>query len=62
MNCDDRVDGGDIAPFVTALIDPVGFAANSGGCDIFHADADDNGSIELADVNAFTDLLLTSGS
>jgi hypothetical protein len=58
MNCDGMVDSGDISPFVLALIDPPGFAAQYPGCDLMRGDMQPDGLVDGADVQSFIDLLV----
>lgn len=58
MNCDGRVNGKDIAPFVLALVDAAAYAAAYPGCPRTHADCDGNGLVETADVDSFAEILL----
>jgi hypothetical protein len=53
VNVDCRADGLDIAPFVAALL-----TASTDASDLFHADFNANGVIDLGDVPGFTQKLL----
>jgi hypothetical protein len=54
INCDGKANAEDIAPFVSALIDPATFD----GCDINRADANADGSTDGADIATFVSQLL----
>ncbi len=58
MNCDGMVDGRDVAPFVLALIDPVGYGQVYPGCDIARGDMNDDGLVDVGDLGMFLDALL----
>ncbi len=55
MNDDGMRDGLDIMPFIVAILDPLGAAF----WEFCAADLDDDGVLDLADVDAFVDCLLT---
>jgi hypothetical protein len=57
LNCDQRLDFGDINPFVLALTNPASYAALYPDCDIMNADVDGNGSVGFEDINPFIALL-----
>jgi len=54
MNCDGQVDLADVAPFVSAVLDPAGFS----GCDATRADCNFDGFIDGRDVMAFVHFAL----
>ena len=56
LNCDGLTDLGDVAPFVSALTDPVTFAA--GGCPLSRGDLDFDGNVDGRDIGLFVSLLL----
>lgn len=56
LNCDCAVNGFDIEPFIQALMDPTGYAADYPDCDVMHADVNDDGSIDGFDIDAFVAL------
>lgn len=58
MNCDDTVDGADIAGFVLALTDGALYEATYSECDIDRADLDGSETLDEQDVAPFVDLLL----
>jgi len=58
MNCDGRVNGADIPPFVLALLNPAAYVAQYPGCPIIRADANNDGLISPADAPAFAAYLL----
>ena len=60
LNCDGRVDFGDINPFVQILSDPAGWQADHPACPASNGDLDSNGNIDFGDINPFVALL--SGS
>ncbi|MBL8879255.1 MAG: DNRLRE domain-containing protein [Phycisphaerales bacterium] len=60
MNCDGRVDNFDIDPFVTALTDPDGYAAQYPNCDPLNADINQDGVVNNFDIDPFV-ALLTGG-
>lgn len=60
MNCDGLVSVSDIAPFVLALTDPAGYAAQFPDCDINLADLNDDNLVSVGDIGAFV-ALLTGG-
>ncbi len=57
MNCDGEVDLLDVSPFVLALTNPAGYAADFPDCDISLGDINSDGSIDLLDVGPFVDIL-----
>jgi hypothetical protein len=59
LNCDGVVDFFDIDPFVTALVDPAGYAAVFPGCDRRQGDVNDDGMVDFFDIDAFVELLLS---
>ncbi|QDV91740.1 hypothetical protein RAS2_28450 [Phycisphaerae bacterium RAS2] len=58
MTCDNEVNGGDIAAFILAITDPVGYEAAYPDCPINHADLNQSETVDLADVQGFVTLLL----
>ncbi len=60
MNCDGRVDFGDVQPFVLALLDPAGYHNAFPGCDIMNGDVNGDGVVNFGDIDAFI-ALLTGG-
>lgn len=58
-NCDSRINGNDIRPFVLALLNPAAYSAQFPTCPIINADANHDGSINSADIPAFVADLLT---
>ena len=60
MNCDGFVTVGDIGPFVLALTNPAGYAAQYPNCDINHGDINNDGSVTVGDIGGFV-ALLTGG-
>ena len=57
LNCDGNVDFGDINPFVLALSDPAGYAAQYPNCDIQNGDINTDGVVDFGDINPFVALL-----
>ena len=57
LNCDDRTDFNDINPFVLALADPAGYAAQYPNCFIANADMNGDGAVNFDDINPFVALL-----
>ncbi len=58
LNCDGALDAFDIEAFITALLDPGGYANQYPGCDINRADIDGSGAIDAFDIEPFVTLLL----
>lgn len=61
MNCDGMVDAFDIDPFVIALLDPTGYAAQYPNCDLMHGDIDDSGFLDAFDIDQFVQVVLAGG-
>ena len=57
MNCDDFRTTSDIAGFVLALTDPVGYAMSFPDCEIANGDANRDGVVSVSDIAAFVALL-----
>ena len=57
LNCDGNVDFGDINPFVLALTNPAGYAAQYPNCDRMNADINGDGVVDFGDINPFVRLL-----
>jgi hypothetical protein len=57
LNCDGVVDFDDINPFVLALSDPAGYAAQYPNCNILNGDCNADGVVNFDDINAFVALL-----
>jgi hypothetical protein len=60
MNCDCSINALDIAPFVQAILDPPGYAASHPECNLYYADMQPDGQVNVGDVQAFADLLIAS--
>lgn len=60
MNCDGVVTVTDIGPFVLALTDPAGYAAQFPNCDLNNADINDDNAVSVTDIGPFV-ALLTGG-
>jgi hypothetical protein len=58
LNCDGAVNGLDVQAFVTALVDPTGYATKYAACDILLADLDSDGTVGISDVQPFSQALL----
>lgn len=57
LNCDGKVDFGDINPFVLLLSDPAGYAIAFPDCDPAHGDINADGNVDFGDINPFVYLL-----
>jgi hypothetical protein len=57
MNCDGIVSAADIDPFVIALTNPAGYAAQFPDCDILTGDINSDGNVSAADIDPFVTLL-----
>jgi hypothetical protein len=57
LNCDGTVSFDDINPFVLALSDPAGYAAQFPHCNILNGDCNDDGVVNFDDINVFVALL-----
>ena len=57
LNCDGRVNFDDINPFVLALSDPAGYAAQFPNCNILSGDVNRDGRVDFDDINPFVALL-----
>ena len=51
LNCDGAVNVFDIDPFVLALTDPSGYAAQHPGCDLLLGDANYDGAVNVFDID-----------
>jgi len=60
LNCDDLINLDDVAPFVTALLDPTAYAAQFPGCNILRADMNADGSTNGLDIPGFTAAILSN--
>ncbi len=58
LNCDGRVDFGDINPFVLALSNPTAWQATYPGCELLYGDISDDQALDLGDINPFVALLV----
>ncbi|TWT45279.1 hypothetical protein RAS1_17010 [Phycisphaerae bacterium RAS1] len=61
-NCDGQVNITDIGAFNLALSDPAEYETTYPGCTLVTADANNDGSVDVLDINPFVDLLLGGGS
>lgn len=57
MNCDGVVTVADIGPFVLAVTDPAGYAAQFPACDILNADTNGDQVVTVADIGGFVALV-----
>ncbi len=57
LNCDARVDFGDINPFVLALTDPGAYALAYPACERDLADVNGDGAVNFGDINPFVAVL-----
>ena len=57
LNCDGRVDFGDINPFVLALSDPSAWQAAYPGCELLYGDISGDQELDFGDINPFVALL-----
>lgn len=57
LNCDGVVSVGDIGPFVTALTDPAGYAAQFPLCNLLYADINSDGFVTVGDIGGFVELI-----
>ncbi|MGE3180318.1 MAG: hypothetical protein AB7N71_01710 [Phycisphaerae bacterium] len=57
MNCDGAVTVSDIGPFVLALTNPGGYAAQFPNCDIENGDINNDGAVTVSDIGPFVALL-----
>jgi hypothetical protein len=57
LNCDGVVNFDDIDPFVLALSDPTGYAAQYPNCNILNADCNSGGYVDFNDINPFVAIL-----
>jgi uncharacterized protein (DUF1501 family) len=58
MNCDGAATVDDAAPFVQALTDAPGYIADHAGCNISNADVNNDGRLDSADIQGFTQAIL----
>lgn len=58
LDCDGCINFGDVNPFVLALTDADGYAAQYPGCDRMRADVNDDGLVDFGDINPFVQLLV----
>jgi len=57
VNCDGQVDLFDVAPFVVALVDPAGYAAQFPDCYAANGDINGDGVVDGFDIGPFVELL-----
>ena len=53
MNCDGRLDGGDIDPFFLALGDPAAYLLQFPNCDLLNGDMNGDGRLDGGDIDPF---------
>jgi hypothetical protein len=58
VNCDGALDAFDIEPFITALVDPAGYATQYPDCQLDLADINGDGAVDAFDVEPFIALLV----
>lgn len=58
LNCDNVIDIADADAMVIALLDPASYAIQYPGCDINRGDVNDDASVDGADLQGLTDLIL----
>lgn len=61
MNCDNLVNGSDIAPFVTALLDAPAYGAQYPHCDRLNGDINFDDVVTAADIAPFANCVLNGG-
>ena len=61
MNCDGALNGLDVMPFVTALLNPAAYAATWPACDVNNADVNLSGAVNVDDVAPFVQCVVHSG-
>lgn len=61
MNCDGVVSFPDINPFVLALANPAGYAAQYPHCFITNGDINANGNVGFEDINPFVECIVNGG-
>lgn len=57
LNCDGKVDFGDINPFIMILANPAGWQQQYPDCPLLNADIDGDGKVGFGDINPFVRLL-----
>jgi len=60
LNCDGAINVFDIDPFVLALTDPVGYAAQFPSCSYLLADTNHDGNVNVFDIDPFVELLTSA--
>jgi len=58
LNCDGVINPSDLAPFVQALIDPIGYTAQSPSCELFNADMNRDSRVNGSDIALFMTKLI----
>ncbi|MGD8452522.1 MAG: hypothetical protein PVJ57_11945 [Phycisphaerae bacterium] len=58
VNCDDAINNFDIAPFVQAVTNPDGYAADHPDCDLSLADINGDGALDNFDIGPFVELIV----
>jgi len=61
MNCDGAVNGLDVMPFVTALLNPAAYATTWPTCDVSNADVNLSGAVNVDDVAPFVQCVVNGG-
>ncbi|MCH8807589.1 MAG: FG-GAP repeat protein, partial [Planctomycetes bacterium] len=57
LNCDGRLDGGDIDPFFLALGDPAAYLLQFPNCDVLNGDMNGDGRLDGGDIDPFFECL-----
>lgn len=58
LNCDGEVNGGDIAAFVSALLDPASYASQYRTCHMMNGDLNGDGAVNDQDIDEYVVLLI----
>lgn len=61
MNCDGVVNGLDVMPFVTALLNPAAYATTWPACEVNNADVNQDTAVNVSDVAAFVQCVRNGG-
>jgi hypothetical protein len=58
MNCDELVNGNDVAPFVLAVVDAASYSVTYPSCNLLNGDFFDDEMVTVQDINGFVNELL----
>ncbi|MBL8879951.1 MAG: hypothetical protein JNG88_12595 [Phycisphaerales bacterium] len=58
MNCDDMINGFDIDPFVTGLVDPAAYALSYSSCNRMNGDVNGDGLFDNFDIDSFIECVV----